>query len=51
MFSKLSEYVKNLYEKIEEVIKSNKIQYEISERCQKHFSIVNKALFLGMESI
>jgi hypothetical protein len=51
MFSKLNKIVKNLYNKIEGLINDGKIKYESSERCPDNMAIVNKALFLGMESI
>ena len=51
MFSKLDIIIPDLYYLIEDIIISNKIEYEISERNPEYVSIVNKVFFYGMESI
>ena len=51
MFSKLDIIIPDLYYLIEDIIISNKIEYEISQRNPEYVSIVNKVFFYGMESI
>ena len=51
IFAKLNRIISNLYIKIEEIIERNQIEYEISKRSPSYTAIVNKELFLGIESI
>ena len=54
MFSKLNSIIYILYDEIEKIINNNEIEYAIPNKRQEYTdytSIVNKALFYGMESI
>ena len=51
MFSKLSIIIPNLYNEVEDVIRTKAIKFEISERNPKYNSILNKSFFLCMEAI
>ena len=51
MFSKLSTIIPNLYNEVEEIIRSKQIKFEISERNPKYNIILNKAFLLCMEAI
>ena len=51
IFSKLNKIISNLFEQIKKIINNNKIKYEVSERNQPYKSIVNKLIFLGIDSI
>ena len=47
----LSNYEKNISGKIEGFVNNDLLIYENSERCKEYTSKVNKALFLGFESL
>ena len=51
IFFKLNTKIPELYEQIEKIISSGQIEYEISERNPQYTSIINQALFLGLDSI
>ena len=51
IFLKLNMKIPELYEQIENIIKSGEIQYEISERNPEYKIIVNKVFFLSLDSI
>ena len=51
IFLKLNYIINNLYEKIIKVFEDGTIKYESSERNRNYSSLVNKAIFFGIESI
>ena len=51
IFLKLNMKIPELYEQIEDIINSEQIKYEISERNPEYISIVNKIFFLSLDSI
>jgi len=51
IFLRLNDIINNLYEKIKLVIEDGTVKYEISERNRDYTSLVNKAIFFGIESI
>ena len=51
IFLKLNDIINDLYEKIKKVIKDGIIKYETSERNRDYTSLVNKAIFFGIESL
>ena len=51
IFLKLNYVINILYEKIIKVFEDGTIKYESSERNKNYNSIVNKAIFFGIESI
>ena len=51
MYSSLYKIVGNAYEQIIKTIEKKLINFEISERNPEHKSLVNKAFFIGLESL
>ena len=51
IFLKLNDIINNLYEKIKQICEDGTIKYEDSERNKEYTSLVNKAIFFGIESI
>ena len=51
IFLKLNDIINNLFDKIKIVIEDGNIKYEISEKNNDYTSLVNKAIFFGIESI
>jgi len=51
IFLKLNYFINNLYDKIIKVFEDCTIKYESSERNRNYSSLVNKAIFFGIESI
>ena len=51
IFMKLNSIINNIYDLIEEIIKNNLIKYENSGRSQEYTTLVNNAIFLGIESL
>ena len=51
MYISLNKIVPNLYEQIKLIIDKNQLFFEVSERNPEHKALVNKAFFMGLESI
>ena len=47
----LSNHTNNIYNKMKEIIEDEKVSYDCFERSEEYTSYVNKALFLGFESL
>ena len=50
-YLKLNRIINNLFEQINDIINKKQIKYEQSKRNPQHTSIVNSAIFYGIESI
>ena len=51
IYLNLSNYMKDINRVIEHFVYNDLLQYERSDRCKDYTSIVNKAIFLGFESL